>query len=76
MGLMMNVDALQGADALMARPRSTHTLEAPANAPEPARASEEAAEEPAQAGVRVRHQANGSDGSHGSERPWRRVFRG
>src|SRR5215218_2989575 len=52
-------------------------LEAPADAPAPAEARGEAAEEPGGNAVGVQHQANGTDDSRGSERPWwRRVFGG
>ena len=50
-------------------------LEAPADAPAPAEARGEAAEEPGENAVGVRHQANGTDDPRGSERPWwRRLF--
>src|SRR5688500_1188286 len=78
MGPIMKIDALQGADALLARlTGSTHVLEAPADGSAFSRASEAGAEGVAEAGVGVRHQANGADDSRGSERPWWwRVFGG
>jgi hypothetical protein len=75
---MMKTDALQGADALLARLTSSrHTLEAPARGSSPTRAVEAGAQRPAGAAVGVVHPANGTDDPRGSERPWwRRVFGG
>lgn len=72
---IMRIDALQGADALLARlTSSTHTLDVPANRSKPSRASEVGAQGATEGAAGVGHPANGTEDSRGSERPWWRVF--
>jgi hypothetical protein len=69
---MMEIDALQGAEACLIG--SIHAQEAPAYGSAPSRAGETGAQLPGGACVGAGHQANGTDDSRGSERPWRRLI--